>query len=522
MTHFRNPILPGFYPDPSICRVGEDYYLVTSTFEWYPGVPIFHSRDLVHWQQIGHVLNRPSQLPLDSVAPSSGIFAATIRHHDGLFYVITTLSDKDHKRRNFIVTAADPAGDWSDPFVLNDAPGIDPSLFFEDGRAWYTGNRTPTGADHRFTSQREIWMQELDLGTMQLIGEKIVLWNGMTRGEGVPEAPHLYHMGDYYYLVIAEGGTFHEHCVTVARSRTLAGPYEDCPYNPILTHRHLGRDFPISNVGHADLVETQQGEWWMVVLGSRPTDGYFYNLGRETWLLPVRWEDEWLIASPGTGKVEWTYPRPNLPEQRVAPLPACDHFDRPELALQWNMLRTPYQPFWSLTARTGWLHLALLPARLSERVTPAFIGRRQQHINFAASACMEFTPAAPHESAGIALVQNDAFHFRCVCTRGASGDVVIRLEQRADGLESVIAEHTLPAFAGRAYWRVQAHGQSYQFAYALEPERWMILADQVDGRILSTQRAGGFTGAYIGMAASSSGQPSTNHADFDWFEYYGA
>src|SRR5215475_7616391 len=178
---FQNPILPGFYPDPSICRVGDDYYLVTSTFEYFPGVPIFHSRDLVHWQQIGHVLDRPSQLNLDNVPYSYGIFAPTLRYHDGLFYMVTTLADPQRKFHNFIVTAEKPEGPYSEPYFLNDAPGIDPSLFFDDdGRAWYTGNRNPMGADHRVSAKREIWLQELDLKTMQLVGDKFVLWDGIT------------------------------------------------------------------------------------------------------------------------------------------------------------------------------------------------------------------------------------------------------------------------------------------------------------------------------------------------------
>lgn len=518
---FRNPIIPGFYPDPSICRVGEDYYLVTSTFEWFPGVPIFYSRDLVHWQQIGHALHRPSQLNLDSVAPSSGIFAATIRYHDGLFYVVTTLSDAQHKRRNFIVTASDPAGPWSDPYVLDDAPGIDPSLFFEDGRAWYAGNRTPGGEDHRHTSRREIWLQELDLTTMQLTGPKIVLWKGMTQGEGVPEAPHIYHIGDYYYLLVAEGGTFHEHCVTLARSRHLEGPYEDCPNNPILTHRHLGLDYPISNVGHADLIQTQTGEWWMVLLGSRPYGGYFYNLGRETWLVPVRWEQDWLVVSPGTGRVEWQYPRPNLPLHRFPAAPACDHFDKPELALIWNFLRTPREAFWSLHEKPGSLRLKLGAGRLTQHVNARLIARRQQHISFAARAAMHFQPAAPNEWAGLALVQNDRFHFRLVCGQNSQGIAIICLIQCEDGQETTRVSHHLPDYTGTLYWKVEAHGQAYNFAYALTPEAWITLAAEVDGRVLSTPRAGGFTGAYIGMFVESEDQPSTSVADFDWFEYYG-
>lgn len=517
---FRNPVLPGFYPDPSICRVGEDYYLVTSTFEYFPGVPVFHSRDLVHWRQIGHALSRPSQLNLDHVPPSYGIFAPTIRYHDRLFYVVTTWADVNRKLHNFIVTASDPAGDWSEPYFLDDAPGIDPSLYFEDGRAWYTGNRTPSGQDHRDTPRREIWMQELDLTTMQLVGDKYVLWDGMSRGEDCPEAPHVYKVGGYYYLLVAEGGTFHHHCVTIARSRTLTGPYEGCPRNPILTHRHLGRDHPITNVGHGDFVQIQTGDWWMVLLGSRPYGGYFYNLGRETFLAPVRWEDDWPIISPGTGRVEFEYPTPNLPENRWPALPACDHFDASTLALSWNFLRTPREPFWSLAERPGFLRLKLRPQQLSEAANPSFVGRRQQHRDFAARAVMEFEPRSLNECAGMALLQNQDFHFRFVCAAHTPGGTAVQLVKRERGQETTLADAPLPPHQ-RLYFKVEAYGQSYSFYYATAPETWQPLAEKVDGRILSTPVAGGFVGAYLGLYASSQGQPSDNTADFDWFEYIG-
>ncbi len=520
-THFQNPILPGFYPDPSICRVGDDYYLVTSTFEWYPGVPIFHSRDLIHWRQIGHVLSRPSQLDLDSVAPSSGIFAATIRWHEGVFYVVTTLSDHQHQRRNFIVTARDPAGEWSDPYVLANAPGIDPSLFFEDGHAWYCGNRTPQREDHRQTSRREIWLQELDLTTMQLKGDVFVLWDGMSHGEAVPEAPHIYHVGDFYYLLIAEGGTFHEHCVTVARSRALTGPYEPCPLNPILTHRHLGYNAPIVAVGHADLVQTQAGEWWMVVLGARPYDGYYYNLGRETWLLPCTWEDDWPLPSPGSGRVEVSYAKPALPLHTMPSLPACDHFDSNTLRLCWNMLRTPRIDWYSLSARPGWLRMMLRPETLTEHSNPSFIGRRQQHMNFAARARMAFMPANAHESAGLAVVQNDRFYLSCRCEIDEGGGMTVLLEQRSHGEHTRLAAITLPTYTAELYWKIEAHGIHYHFYYALQPEAWQPLGEAVHGGFLSSTVAYGFTGVYIGMYTTSSGQHSANYADFDWFEYIG-
>jgi xylan 1,4-beta-xylosidase len=513
---FRNPILPGFYPDPSICRVGDDYYLITSTFEYFPGLPIFHSRDLVHWRQIGHVLDRPSQLPLDNIRPSGGLYAPTIRFSEGVFYVINTLVDGKTKAGNFIVTATDPAGPWSEPFWLENAPGIDPSLFFDDdGRVWYVGNRM--AAHDQYRGHTEIWLQELDLGNMCLVGEPQVLWDGALKGAVWAEAPHVYKIQDYYYLMIAEGGTGHHHSVTIARSNAVTGPYEANPGNPILTHRHLGLDYPIVGTGHADLVETQTGEWWMVMLTMRPYGGYFYNLGRETFLAPVRWENGWPLVGPGTGRVEFSYPVPDLPECRWLAASACDNFDRSVLGPQWNFLRTPRDEFWSLSERPGYLRLQLRPERLAERASPSFVGRRQQHIHFAAQTALEFQPQTAHECAGLALVQNNDFHFCLVVTLGT--ETVVRLIKRDHGVEEIMAEQ--PIRAGRLYLKVEAREQAYSFYAASEPGRWFRVAQDVDGRILSTPVAGGFVGAYVAMYASSNGQPSTNNADFDWLEYLG-
>jgi xylan 1,4-beta-xylosidase len=514
---FRNPILPGFYPDPSICRVGDDFYLVTSTFEYFPGLPIFHSRDLVHWRQIGHVLDRPSQLPLDNIRPSGGLYAPTIRFSQGVFYVINTLVDGKAKAGNFIVTTTDPAGSWSEPYWLENAPGIDPSLFFDDdGRVWYVGNRTAT--PEQYHGHKEIWLQELDLKNMCLVGEPRILWYGAAKRAGWAEAPHIYRIRDYYYLMIAEGGTGHHHAVTIARSDVVTGPYEANPGNPILTHRHLGLDYPIVGTGHADLVETQTGEWWMVMLAMRPYGGYFYNLGRETFLAPVRWEDDWPIVSPGTGRIESSYPVPDLPECRWPTASACDNFERLVLAPQWNFLRTPRDEFWSLSERPGYLRLRLRPERLSEHASPSFVGRRQQHICFSAQTALEFAPQTTHECAGLALLQNSDFHFRLVVTLGT--EVVVRLIKRAQGVEEILCEQ--PIQPGRLYLKVEAHEQAYSFYAASEPGRWFPVAQDIDGRILSTPVAGGFVGTYIAMYASSNRQPSTNYGDFDWFEYLGS
>lgn len=516
MNTFRNPILPGFYPDPSVCRVDEDYYMVTSTFEYFPGVPIFHSKDLVNWRQLGHVLSRPSQLDLDGLLPSKGIWAPTIRYHEGTFYVITTMVGNDKSQRNFYVTASDPEGEWSEPVWLEDAPGIDPSLFFdEDGKVYYTGNRVPPeGQIH--AKNMDIWFQELDLASGKLIGDKYSLWQGALKVAHAQEGPHLYKIGSYYYLLIAEGGTGRTHAVTIARSESVTGPYEGCRSNPILTHRHLGRDAEIVNVGHAELIETQNGEWWMVCLASRPYGGNYRNLGRETFLVPVRWESGWPVVAPGIGKIELIMNRPNLPEHRWPSLPACDHFDTLELENHWNFIRTPREEFWSLKERPGYLRLRLKPESITKPENPSFVGRRQQHISFASCTVMEFNPRSEQESAGLVLLQNMDYQFRFIYGIW-EGNKEIRLVRRCGGEETTLASHGLNA--SKLYLKVEAYQQNYRFFYREQEGPWVTLCENVLGTILSTDMAGGFTGAYIGMYASSEGKKSDNAADFDWFEY---
>lgn len=541
---FQNPILPGFYPDPSICRNDEDYYLVTSSFSYFPGVPIFHSRDLVHWEQIGHVLDRCSQLDLDGGGLSRGIFAPTLRYAKGIFYMITTNMSNGG---NFIVTTQNPEGPWSDPYWIEDAPGIDPSLFFdEDGRVYYTGTRQREKP--AYFGDHEIWCQELDLNTMTLIGERVALWSGALNHAFFPEGPHLYKRESYYYLMIAESGTDYYHSVTIARSKGIFGPYEGNPGNPILTHRHLGRHYPIMNPGHGDLVQTQNGECWMVALASRPYGGYYRNLGRETFLLPVEWEDGWPIVSPGTGRIESMYYAPDLPAYQVDKLPICDHFDKPALSFVWNSVRTPREKFYSLTEKPGYLRLRLRPQTLVDHLkmpsfdakyedktdfvidNPSFIGRRQQHLNFTACTKMDFNPREDCEAAGLALIQNDNFQYRIEYT-GSKGQKVIRLMKctsrsnmnfaegtfHYENLENKLAENLFEA--DEIYLKVVACGQDYSFYYGKTLEDMQLLKGDVDGRILSPDLAGGFVGTYIGMFATSNGQLSDNQADFDWFEY---
>lgn len=284
-NEYHNPILAGFYPDPSITRAGDYYYLVTSSFAWFPGVPIFRSRDLVNWTQIGHVLDRPSQLGIDTAGVSRGIFAPTIRHNDGTFYMITTLVDTGG---NFVVTATDPAGPWSEPTFLG-FDGIDPEIFFDDDGRVYVLNNGPPVETPRYEGHRAIWIQEFDPKARAMVGSRKVLINGGVDIRTKPvwiEAPHVFKVDAWYYLIAAEGGTADQHSEVVFRSRAVSGPYTPYAGNPILTQRHLdpARPDPITSTGHADFVETPNGEWWAVFLGIRP---YREDFHPAMWLSPI-------------------------------------------------------------------------------------------------------------------------------------------------------------------------------------------------------------------------------------------
>jgi alpha-N-arabinofuranosidase len=517
----KNPVLPGCYPDPSICRVGDEYYLVNSSFEYFPGLPIHRSRDLVNWQLIGHVLDRPGQLPLDGVRPSGGLFAPTLRYADGVCYVACTLVGGSREQGNFVVTAPHPTGPWSDPAWLDDAPGFDPSLFFDDeGRAWFLGTRPIP--DAMPAGRTEIWLREFDPVQLRLTGPEHVLFSGALVDAVWAEGPHLFRRGGWYYLVLAEGGTEYHHAVTVARSKRVTGPYENNPANPVLTHRHLGHAQPVIGVGHADLVQASAGGWYAVLLALRPYGGPFCNLGRETFLASVTWEDDWPIINPGAGRLLDEFPAP-LPPYQWPPEPTVDDFDAPALGPAWNLLRTPREEILSLAVRPGHLRLRLRPETITEPCTPSFVGRRQQHMSFTARTAVDFEPSAATECAGLVLLRDTDHQIRLIVTAaaasgGARGGKVARVIVRRGGAEEILAEACLPA--GRTYLEAEAVGQEYTLRYASDPASWQALAT-VDGRLLSPAAVGDFTGAYLGMYASSNGTASTASADFDWFEYVG-
>ncbi len=524
-AQFSNPVIPGFAPDPSIVRVDRDYYLVTSSFEYFPALPIYHSRDLVNWELIGHALSDPKVAGLSGVASSGGVQAATIRFHNGLFYVVTTRI-VDDKPVSFIVTAANPKGPWSAPHVIADAVGIDPSLLFDDdGRVWYTANWLPQ--DPQFPGQAEIWLQELDLASFALVGPRHPIWRGCCQGVWT-EAPHIYKKGGNYYLLVAEGGTSYEHAVSVAVAKSITGPYRNNPRNPVLTHRHLSYDHPITGVGHADLVELPDGRWYAVALGWRLIDGRHGTLGRETFLLPVTWESErewWKddkqtfpVFSPASGKVELKYPVPLPGTRQVRTNRFHDDFARPELNTEWTFRRSPEQAFHSLSAKPGSLRLRLQAAALAEKAQYSFVGIRQRQFQFAASTQLEFVPQA-QEEAGLVLIQKDQAAYSLTLARRADGLTALRLSRFDAAGRTQLAEQLFAA--SKVLLRVTGNYLSYQFEFSSDARQWIRLGPSIDGRSLSPAVLSGFnyTGVFIGLYASSNGLPTRNFADFDWFDY---
>jgi xylan 1,4-beta-xylosidase len=513
VDEYLNPILPGFYPDPSLVRVGGDFYLVTSSFAYFPGVPIFHSQDLVHWQQLGHVLERPSQLDLAGCRISEGIFAPTIRHHQGTFYVVTTRVKND-RTRNFIVTATNPAGPWSDPIWLPEIDGIDPSLFFDDdGRAYVVFNSEPPGPA-TYEGHRALWLQEYDDKARALLGERRLLVDGGADIGKKPiwiEAPHIFKIRGKYYLIAAEGGTGDQHSEVVFRSDAVTGPYVPYAGNPILTQRHLApeRPAPVTSTGHADFVELPGGDFWAVFLGARPYADDLYNTGRETFLLPVRWQDGWPILLAGEETVPYLHPSP-LPKARPADsllrggnFTVRDEFVGAKLPPHFSLIRTPRERWYEVAK--GWLSIRPRPVDLGHRGQPSFIGRRQQHTHATVSTAMAYAPTRPGDKAGLVAFQNDDFYYFLGVTR-ADGKSVVEVERHAMAqgkpATSVVASAHLSPSAGRLlFLKIAARGGRYDFYYAYELGKWLPLALDVDGTILSTKIATGFVGTYFGMYA---------------------
>ena len=488
--------------------MGEDYYLVTSTFEFFPGVPLFHSRDLVHWRQLGHVLTRDSQLALEGAGPSGGIFAPTIRHHDGTFYVITTNVSGGG---NFYVTSNDPAGPWSEPVWIRGQGGIDPSLFFDEDGSVYL---TTTGGAPGVESERGIHQSKIDVATGELLAEPRFIWPGT--GGRYPEGPHLYRIGGRYYLLISEGGTEYGHMVTVARSDSPWGPFEACPSNPILTHRDTQMDTPLQGTGHAELFEDHEGRWWMVFLAFRPVGGwYWHHLGRETNLAPVTWTDDgWPVVNDGK-PVDLEMRVEGLPSHPLEPAPVRDDFTGP-LGPTWDHLRNPVRESYSTSEREGWLTLHGTAVGLSENASPTFVGRRQQHLSCRIATRIDFAPHRAGEEAGLVLYRHPQHRYE-MGLRAASGGREVFLRQTVGPSVSAVTATARVSPSGPVVLQVDAEPTEYTFSWGPSASALRPLGS-APTRFLSTEVAGGFVGTYAGLYAVGAGRPAETAAHFDWFD----
>lgn len=509
-TTYHNPILPGYHPDPSICRVGDDYYMVNSTFEWFPGMPIHHSKDLVNWELVGYGIHRPEQLKLqEGLGDYMGVFAVTIRYNDGLFYLINTCVQCE-KDGNFYVTAKNPAGPWSDPVWL-DAPGIDPSLMWDDdGKCYYVGHGNLKGKQD-WPDQQGAWLQELDLVQEKLVGPRKQLSYGHANNAVWTEGPHVYKINGKYLLMVAEGGTGYNHSTTVHHADSVFGPYVADQVNPVLTHRHLGRDYPFHSIGHTDLVQTQKGDWWAVMLGKRYVDGYTL-LARETFLCPVSFEGQTPIFNPGVGKLLPEMERPDLLWSPFPKKPARDEFACEELDLEWNMLRIPQSDWYDI--KDGKLNLQLRPKVLSELTNPSLLARRIEHHKFSAMLHVDFKAKKENEKAGMVIYRRSTCHYQFLKEKDAL--VIIKT------LKGEKTEVARVAFKGKSVvLKAEANNLDLQFSYGESEDDMKRIGEVQNMNVISFEIADGFNGPYVGMYATSTGKTSKAKAEFDWFEYRG-
>ncbi|GIQ70591.1 glycoside hydrolase family 43 protein [Xylanibacillus composti] len=516
-----NPILPGFNPDPSFLRVGEDYYIATSTFEWFPGVQIHHSRDLVHWELIAHPLQRLSQLNMTGNINSGGIWAPCLSYDEGTYYLIYT--DVKSRRgafkdtHNYLVTAKDIRGPWSDPVYLNSS-GFDPSLFHdEDGRKWLLNMLWDFRKGRNAFAG--ILLQEYSVEARQLIGPVYNIFKGTALG--LTEGPHLYKRNGYYYLMTAEGGTQYEHAVTVARAKSITGPYETDPAGPMLTSKGHP-ELPLQKAGHGSLVETHTGEWYLAHLCGRPAAARYCILGRETALQRCGWtEDGWLRLADGGNAPSVEVQAPAIPAAPVKPIPEKDDFDESELSLHWNTLRLPPDPSWlSLTARTGYLRLSGRES-MSSLHAQSLVARRQQSFHFEAETAVEFEPEHFQQMAGLILYYDtdDYVYLRLTHLEGV-GKVLGIIQSIAGQYDELLDEEVVVEGNERCYLKAVVHRERLQFHYSLDGEAWKNVGPAIGIRHLSDDYADliRFTGNFVGVCVQDLAG-TRKHADFDYFRY---
>jgi len=522
---FTNPIMAGFYPDPSVTRVGEDYYLVNSTFAYFPGIPVFHSKDLKNWKQIGSVIDRPSQMTFFGDRTSRGLFAPSINFYNGTYYITCTNIDK---RGNFVMTAKKPEGPWSDPVWLPQVRGIDPSLFFDQDKAYIVYNSDAPDNKPLYSGHRTIRTFQFDPINLKVIGEEVQLVNGgvdITKKPVWIEGPHIFKRGEWYYICAAEGGTSVNHSQVILRSKQATGPYVPYEKNPILTQRDLdpNRKDPITSTGHAELVEGPDGKTYAIFLAVRPYEGNHYNTGRETFIAPVKWTDGWPIINPDHKEVKYSYNADFKEVKQVAPPQSGNFayrttFDK-KLDQSLLFLRTNDTSWYKLDKTNG-LTMKLLPETCMGVGNPAFIGKRQQHLTGSASTEMTFTASQSNEKAGMLIFQGE-YNFYYICKSIKDGEQVVQLYKGNPSTKTMDLITEAPITAKKVQFKIEADREFYSFYYAETPGKWKLLKDSVDGKFLSTQTAGGFVGSLFALYATSSGENSTNKASYKWLDYAG-
>lgn len=529
MATVKNPVLTGFHPDPSMIRVGDDYYIATSTFEWFPGVEIHHSKDLAHWELLTRPLVRTSQLNMAGERSSAGIWAPDLSWHDGKFYLIYTDVKNCHGTfydvRNYLVTAEDICGEWSEPIYLNGS-GFDPSMFHDDdGRSWLVNMQF----DYRPWNIRfgGIVLQEYSKEEQKLVGEPVNIFVGTTRR--VTEAPHIYKKDGYYYLFCAEGGTKYDHCETVLRSAKLTGPYELSPYSPLITSKPYPQN-PLQKAGHASLAEGRDGKWYLAHLCGRPVGAErCCILGRETALQEVVWEQGWPRLAGGVNAPKETFDVPDLPE-----LSNClhgtnaeeswrDDFEGDTWNLRFQSLRMPLGERATLTERPGWLRLYGRES-LESSYEQSFLAARQQHFCFQADTKLECSPVSYQQMAGLTYYYDNMSHYYLYVTRDEQqGRVITLIQKELDAFSMPIGVGVAIPEEGAVYLRLTVERQEAQFWYSLDGIHYEKIGAVLDATVLSddyyrriTQSR--YTGAFVGICCQDIAGRG-GFADFDYFAY---
>jgi alpha-N-arabinofuranosidase len=535
---FINPIINGGYPDPSIVRVENDFYIVNSSFEYFPALPIHHSKDLVNWELIGYGIDRPSQgtgkVNLYDVQQQGGIHAPSIRYHDGLFYIVTTNvyspvdKSKPTEMVNFILTAKNPAGPWSDPYVIEGAPGIDPDIFFDDnGKVWFVGTHD-TGNPNK-NGIGEIWIQELDLNNWKLKGQRHSIWRGACGGCCV-EGPHIYKQYGRYYLMVAEGGTSYNHAVMIASSKNIEGPYDSNPKNPILTSRHLSNNNWVHSTGHADLVQLKDNRWYMVSLGIRNEMDSTSNMGRETHLMPVVWEEawdnwvevekgrwepviiKWPVVAPNTGKVERNTSIPFLDKKQNINYSFYDDFTSSKLDLQWNFRRVPRENTYELNSKNKTLKLNLSPESFELRSQYNLMGFRQKETEFEYSSSMNFKPKKNFSEAGLSIFSQDDNYINFTVKKH-NNKTLLNLsvkprDQKLDIIKSIPLKYN-----ENIILKIVSKDNKYIYYYSLDDGNSFDVFTETGANLVLCK---GYIGTNLGLYASSNGYKTKEYAEFEW------